>query len=299
MSQSRTLFIGRDVHQDSMAVASVAQDHGAAVLSWGPIGTRQCDIEPLIRTMPSQATHLGCVYEASPCGYWLSRYVTTKGDDCWGVAPSLMPKQAGDRVKTDRRAAVPLARLARSGDRTAGYVPTVADAAIRDLSRAREETLSDGPAATLRRHAFVRHHALRSPGRAPWHPAPRRWRAAVVGQTPGPHSVFQASVDAVTAHTARLQRLAQARQAHGTAWRLPPVGEALPALRGVPCPVAVPLVAARGDLRRFDPPRARMQGLGLMPAAYSTGARRRQGALTQAGHTQARRALGASAWAYR
>jgi transposase len=110
MSQSSTLFIGMDDHNDTIAVAYVAQEHGAEVTSLGTIGTRPCDIDQLIRKMPSQAKHLVLVYEAGPCGDWLDRYLRKHDDDCWMVAPSLMPKQAGDRVKTDRRDAMPLTR---------------------------------------------------------------------------------------------------------------------------------------------------------------------------------------------
>ena len=137
MSQSSTLFIGMDVHKESIAVAYVAQDHGAEVTYLGTIGTRQCDIDQLIRKMQSKAKHLIFIYEAGPCGYWLYRYFTKKGYDCWVVAPSLIPKKAGDRVKTDRRDAVQLARLARSGDLTAVYVPTVEDEAIGSRSQPR------------------------------------------------------------------------------------------------------------------------------------------------------------------
>jgi transposase len=118
MSQSSTLFIGMDGHKDTIAVAYVAQEHGAEVTFLGTIGTRPCDLDHLIRKRPSKATHLVFVYEAGPCGSWLSRSLTKKGDDGWVVAPSLMPKKAGARVTTDRRDAVPLARLTRSGDRT-------------------------------------------------------------------------------------------------------------------------------------------------------------------------------------
>src|ERR1700756_1972344 len=119
MSQSRTLFIGIDVHKDSMAVADVAQDHGAEVTDLGTIGTRQGDMDPRIRKMPSTAKHLIFAYAAGPCGDWLYRYLTQQGDDCWVGAPSLIPQKPGDRVKTDRRDAGQLARLARSGDLTA------------------------------------------------------------------------------------------------------------------------------------------------------------------------------------
>ena len=299
MSQSRTLFIGMDVHKDTMAVASVAQDHGAEVTALGTIGTRQCDLDHLIRKRPSNATHLIFVSEAGPCGSWLSRYLRHTDYACWVVAPSLMPHKAGDRVTTDRRDAMPRARLARSGDLTAVSVPKVEEEAMRALTRAREETLSDLQAATFRLTAFWLRHALRSTGRANWSPAPLRWLAAVVCPTPAQHIVFQEDVRAVNEHTARLQRLAQERREHVNAWRWHPVVEALQALRGVQLTVAVPMVAVMGDVTRFETPRELMQCLGLIPSDYASGAQRRQGAMTQAGNTHARKALVEGAWAYR
>jgi transposase len=88
-----------DVHKDSIAVAYIAQEHGAEVTYLGTIGTRQCDIDPLIRKRQSKAKHLAFVYEAGPCGYWLYRDLTKKGYECRVVAPSLIPKKAGDRAK--------------------------------------------------------------------------------------------------------------------------------------------------------------------------------------------------------
>jgi transposase len=142
-----------DVHQASLAVASVAQDHGAAVVSLGPIGTRQWDIDTLLRQLQSTRKPRVFVDEAGPCGSWLSRYLPNKDAVCGVVAPSFMPTKAGDRVTTDRRDARPLARLMRSGDLTPVSVPAVDEAAIRDLRRAREETLRALKAATLRRKA--------------------------------------------------------------------------------------------------------------------------------------------------
>jgi transposase len=103
MPHSTTLDVGMDVHQESMAVAYVAQDHSAEVISLGTVGTRQCNLDKLIRQLQSQSPPLVFVYEAGPCGSWLYRYLTNKGHVCGVVAPSLMPKQAGDRVNTDRR----------------------------------------------------------------------------------------------------------------------------------------------------------------------------------------------------
>jgi transposase len=299
MSPSSTRFLGMDVHKDSIAVAYVAQEHGAEVMYLGAIGTRQCDIDQLIRKRPSKAKHLICVDAAGPCGSWLDRDLTHNGYDGWGVAPSLIPQKPGDRVTPDRRDAVPLARLARSGDRTAVDVPTVEDEAMRALTRAREEARSDLKDHKCRLQAFVLRQDIRYVGRAHGSPAHLRWLSEVVCPTPAQPIVFQADVRAVHEQTARLQRLEQARQDHVNAWRLHPVVEALQALRGVPCPVAVTMVADSGDRTRVDHPRELMKGLGLLPSESSSGEPRRQGALTTAGHTQARRAWVEGAWAYR
>src|SRR5262245_35902636 len=233
MQQSSTLYVGLDVHKESIAVAYVAQDHGAEVISLCTVGTRQCDIDKLIRQLQSKSKQLVFVYEAGPCGYWLYRYLTKKDDVCWVVAPSLIPKKAGDRVKTDRRAALQLARLMRSGDLPPVYVPAVDDAAIRDLSRAREDTLRELQAAKLRLIAFLRRHDIRYPGRANWSPAHLRWLSEVVCPTPAQQIVLQEDVQTVTEQTERLQRLEHELQEQVKTWRFAPVVEALQALRGV------------------------------------------------------------------
>jgi transposase len=299
MHNSTTLYVGLDVHKDSIAVAYVAQEHGVEVTYLGTSGTRHVDIDQLVRKLQSKAKHLVFVYEAGPCGYWLYRYLTQKGYDCWVVAPSLIPKKAGDRVKTDRRDAVQLARLMRSGDLTPVYVPTVEDEAIRDLCRAREDALRDLKAAKLRLKAFLLRHDIRYTGQATWNPAHLRWLAEVVCPTPAQQIVFQEYVRAVNEHTERLQRLEQELQEQVTSWRLHPVVEAFQALRGVQFTVAVTMVAELGDLTRFDHPRQLMKFLGLIPSEYSSGERRQQGSITKAGNTHARRALVEGAWAYR
>ncbi len=277
----------------------MATDHDAEVIYLGTVGTRHGDVDQLIRNLQSKATHLVFVYEAGPCGSWLYRYLSKKGDVCWVVAPSLIPQKAGDRVKTDRRDAIQLARLMRSGDLIPVYVPTVEDEAMRDLCRAREDAIADLKAAKFRLKAFWLRHDIRYMGQATWGPAHLRWLSEVVCPTPAQHMVFQEYVRAVTEHTERLQRLEQALQEHVKSWRLHPVVETLQALRGVQFTVAVTTVAELGDLPRFENPRQLMKYLGLIPSEYATGERRRQGAMTKAGNTHARRALIAGAWAYR
>ena len=123
MPQSSTLDVGLDVHKESIAVAYVAKAHDAEVIYLGSIGTRQADIDQVVRKLQAKAQHLVFVYEAGPCGYWLDRTLPKRGHDCWVVAPSLIPKKAGDRVKTDHCDARQLARLMRSSDLTPVYVP--------------------------------------------------------------------------------------------------------------------------------------------------------------------------------
>ncbi len=110
MSQITTLFVGLDVHKVSISVAYAKANSPEPPQFVGPIGTRQCDIDKLIRRLQSKACRLVFAYEAGPCGYVLYRYLTKKGLECQVIAPSLIPKRPGDKVKTDRRDAVELAR---------------------------------------------------------------------------------------------------------------------------------------------------------------------------------------------
>jgi transposase len=296
---SKTLYVGLDVHKESIAVAYAPEERGTEVVSLGAIGTRQCDIDKMIRTLQSKGAPLVFVYEAGPCGYWLYRYLTRKGLSCHVVAPSLIPRKPGDRVKTDRRDAVMLARLMRSGDLTAIYVPTIEDEAIRDVSRGREDAMRDLKATKYRLKAFLLRQDIRYAGRASWTAAHLRWLSEVVCPTPVQQIVFQEYVRAVTEQHERVQRLETELHEHVKTWRLYPVVEAIQALRGVQLTGAAILIAELGDLTRFDTPRKLMSYLGLTPSEYSSGERRRQGGITKAGNTHARRALVEGAWAYR
>ncbi len=192
MTQTSTLFIGWDVHKETIAVADVAEEREAVVVSVGTIGTRQCDSDKLIRKLQAKGKTLHMVYEAGPCGYWLYRYLTKKDLKCWVVAPSQIPKKAGDRVKTDRRDAVQLARLLQSGDLSPVYIPSGDEEAIRDVVRAREDVLKDLKAAKVRLKAFLLRQDIRYEGRANWTAAHLRWLAEVVCPTPAQQLVFQA-----------------------------------------------------------------------------------------------------------
>ena len=299
MAHTSTLFIGLDVHKETIAVAYVAAEREAEVISLGTSGTRQGDIDKLVRRLQAKGKIRHFVYEAGPCGYWLYRYLTKHHLTCWGVAPSCIPKKASDRVKTDRRDAMQLARLLRSGDLTPVYIPSIEDEAIRDVVRAREEVLKDLKAAKVRLKAFLLRQDIRYAGRANWTAAHLRWLASVVCPTPAQQIVFQEYVRAVSEQTERLQRLEAELQALVQTWRWAPVVEAIQALRGIQFTAAVTLIAELGDLHRFATPRQLMSYLGLIPSEHTSGERRRQGGITKTGNSHARRVLVEGAWAYR
>jgi transposase len=195
---SKTLYVGLDVHKESISVAYAPDERGADVVSVGAIGTRQYDIDKLIRKLQAKGMTLVFVYEAGPCGYWLYRSLTAKGLVCHVVAPSLIPRKAGDRVKTDRRDAITLARLMRSGDLSSIYVPGIEDEALRDVSRGREAAMHDLKRSKRRLKSFLLRQDIRYEGRANWNPAHLRWLATVVCRTPAQQIVFQEYVRAVT-----------------------------------------------------------------------------------------------------
>src|SRR5262245_18588434 len=279
MAQPTPLFVGLDVHNDSITVAHALGQSADPPVFVGAVGTRQADIAKLVRRLKTKTATLVFAYEAGPCGYGLHRYLTEQGLACHVVAPSLIPKKPGNKVKTDRRDAVELARLLRSGDLTHVYVPSVQDEAIRDLCRARDAARLTLKNAKLRLKAFLLRLGRHYVGRATWNDAHRRYLAKVVCPTPAQQIVIQEFVRAVDEQVERLQRPDAELLQRAPAWRLYPVVQAMQALRGVQFLVAIAVVAELGDLTRFDNPRQLAAFVGLIPSEYSSGGSRRQGGL--------------------
>src|SRR5919106_395063 len=296
MNQSSTVFVGMDVHKESIEIALADQ---AEVRRYGEIGGDADCVDRAVRKLRSVHRHLLFVYEAGPCGFWLYRRLTAQGLACMVVSPSMTPKRAGERVKTDRRDAVKLARLARAGELTPIYIPDERDEAMRDLVRAREDAVAMQRQARQRLQALLLRNEMRYPKRTTWTAAHRRWIAHIkLAQTPQ-QIAFEEYVQAVQEASARLERLTAAITAALEQWRWKPVVEALQALRGIRALHAVRIVAELGDLSRFESARQLMGYLGLIPSENSTGRRRRQGSITKAGNSSARRALVEAAHVYR
>lgn len=299
MPKPTTLFVGLDVHKDSISVAYACEDRDSEVTFVGPIGTLQRDVDKLVRRLQSKASRLVFAYEAGPCGYVLHRYLAGKGIECLVVAPTRIPKKPGDPIKTDRRDAVQIARCLRAGDLDSVYVPSVDDEAIRDLSRAREDGVMDLKAARLRLKSFLLRLGIAYEGRADWNDAHQRFLARVVCPTPVQQIVFQEYLHAITEIAERLKRITAELREHASSWRLSPLVEAYQAMRGVQDTVAITATAELGDITRFDNPRQLAGFVGLVPSVHATGKSRRLGAITKAGNSHVRRVLIEAAWAYR
>ena len=266
MGQCRkTLSVGLDVHKESIAVAYAPEDRGAEVVARGAIGTRQTDSDTLIRRLESKRAPLVFGYEAGLCGDWLSRDLTGKGLACQVVAPSLIPRKVGDRVKTERRDAITRARLMRSGDLSAISLPGIEDETLRDLSGGRDDTMQDLTRSTRRLTSFLLRHDARSESRANGNPAPLPCLSEVVCPTPPNQIVFQESARAVSDQQERLQPLERELHEAAQGSRLSPVVEAIQALRGVELTGAGIVLAALGDLPRFDTPRQRNRPVNPTP----------------------------------
>jgi len=299
MKEYSEAFIGFDTAKKKHAVAIADVGREGEIRYLGEIDSSPLTIERMIRKLAGRYEKLHFCYEAGPTGYGLYRQVRGLGHHCTIVAPSLIPKKSGERVKTNRRDAVSLARLFRAGELTSVWVPDTVHEAVRDLVRARETASQDLRRKRQQLLSFLLRHGRIFSGRQHWSRAHLRWLAQQKFDHPAQQIVFQDAVDAIDDAAARLRRLGEQVAAIVPSWSMAPVVEAYQAMRGVSFVVAVTFVAEIGDLRRFDNPRQLMAFLGLVPSERSTGERVRRAGLTLAGNKRARRVLIEGAWSYR
>ncbi len=294
----RITYVGLDVHKEGIAVAVAEGGMRGEVREYGRIANTPAALDRMARKFDQEGVKLRFCYEAGPCGYGIQRHLSGRGHDCVVVAPSLIPKRAGDRVKTDRRDAASLARLHRAGELPAVWVPDPGHEAMRDLVRARLDAVHALRRARQQLSGFLLRHGCHY-GRPAWTKLHRRWLAGLKFEQAVHHLVLEDYVQAVEAAEARRDRLTAQIAAMLPDWTLAPVVAALQAMRGMALVNAATLIAELGDLSRFANPRQLMAYLGLVPSEHSSGASVRRGGLTKAGNSAARRLLIEAAWCYR
>lgn len=290
----RTRFIGLDVHKATISVAVAEafrdpEDHGT-------IPNEPAAIRRLMQRLGEPGTRLAAAYEAGPTGYALHRQLTAMGVDCMVVAPSLIPVRPGERVKTDRRDAIRLARLLRSGDLVAVWVPDEAHEALRDLVRARDDAKTDLLRAKHRLGKFLLRRAISPPvGMRSWSRAHDAWLATLRFEHPADRVVLEDYHAVVRAAAERLRHLEVALAQHAATSPHAGLVAALQALRGIGFLTAVTVVAEAGDLRRFPTARQFMAYVGLVPSEHSSGEARHRGRITRTGNRLVRHVLGQAA----
>ena len=299
MKKYSEVFVGFDTAKKRHAVAIADVGRDGEMRYVGEIDSSPAAIERLLGKLAERYATLHVCYEAGPTGYGLYRQVRALGHDCTVVAPSLIPRKPGERVKTNRRDAVTLARLFRAGELTSVWVPDAVHEAVRDLVRAREAASQDFRKKRQQLLSFLLRHGRIFSGRKHWTLAHLRWLAEQKFEHPAQQIVFQDAIDAIDDAVARLRRLDEQLVAIVPSWSMAPVVDAYQAMRGVSFIVAVTFVAEIGDVRRFDNPRQLMAFLGLVPSERSTGETIRRAGLTLAGNRRARRVLIEGAWSYR
>jgi transposase len=290
------IYVGLDVHKDTIAVATAQGRQPAAVLEiirhdW------QALIQTLDRIGPRERLRL--CYEAGPTGYDLARRLNQGGYCCQVVAPSLVPTLPGNRIKTDRRDAARLAQFLRSGDLVEVKIPEAETEAMRDLERARDDAKKAERVARHQLDKFLLRQGRSWSQGTKWTKKHWDWIRSQEFPAETLRRVLHDYVTAIEQATRRVERLDKDIAEMVEQWALKPLVLSLMALRGVQLTTAVILAAEIGDFARFESPRNLMSYLGLVPSEHSSGQRRSQGRITRAGNVHARRIAIEASWNYR
>lgn len=293
-----TLYVGLDTDKKHIDIAAADAQPPFEARYVGKIANDALSLQRALKRLAKGGRTLVVCYEAGPCGYGIYRRLNAMpGVVCRVVAPSLTPRRAGDRVKTNRRDAVSLARLLRAGELTAVWVPDAAHEAMRDLIRAREAAVAALTRARQQITSFLLRQEIGYAGK-PWSKKHRTWLGRLDFAEPAHRLLFAELLLALDQAKAQRDRLTDLIAEQAPAWSLFWLVEALQALRGYRLINAATVVAEIGDPRRFDSPRQMMAFLGMTPSEHSTGARQRRGAITKTGNRRARKAQIEAAWTY-
>lgn len=298
--QSTTKFIGLDVSKEKIAVA-IAEAGREEPRWYGTIPHTAEALRKLIKQLGDKETLSFC-YEAGPTGYEAYRWITSMGAQCYVIAPTLIPKRAGDRIKTDRRDALQLARLFRAGELTSIYIPTREDEALRDLIRARSDAREDLHRARQRLIKFLLRQQIHPPVtiKRRWTQKYRNWLDTLKFETqPAHQAMWKEYKYAVHEAEQRQKRLEASILEEASKGAKASIIHVLQSLRGIALLTAVTIAAEIGSFKRFRSPAQLMAYLGLVPREHSSGQTVRRGSMTKAGNAHLRRAIIEASWSYR
>jgi transposase len=298
--KKKLLFVGLDVHAKNITVA-LAEGGGGEARLYGTIANDLHALEKVFAKLKKAhpGAELRVCYEAGPTGFVLARRLAQLKIRCEVVAPSLIPIRSGERIKTDRRDALKLARLHRAGELGAVHVPDADDEAMRDLCRARTDAVQDLRRSRAQLKAFLLRNGYRYTGRSAWSEAHRRYLRELVLPHPAQRVVLEDAIRAIGSAEERIARLEDQMHALREGWHMKPVVAALMGLRGFALVGAMVLASELGGAWRFAHPRQLMAYLGLVPSENTSSEKRRQGGITKAGNGHARWLLIEAAHHYR
>ena len=299
MKRGGEAFVGIDTAKVRNAVTVAEGGRLGEIRYLGEFDTSPDAVAKLVRKLAARYATVHFCYEAGPTGYGLYRQIMSMGHECTVVAPSMIPRKPGERVKTNRRDSRTLARLHRAGELTAVWVPDETHEAVRDLVRTRAAAVEDYRRKRQHISAFLLRHGRGFEGKPSWTGRHLRWLDSQNFVHPAQRLAYQEMLNGVRTAADRIVRLDAMLSEIVSAWTMAPVVAAFQAVRGVGFTNATTLVAEAGDIRRFDHPRQLMAFLGLVPSERSTGETRRLGGITKTGNSRARKALIEAAWTYR